>query len=116
MKKTGSRRLSSRLIASRPITVAEHYHLRLPRGDLLQLSGNREYGHRDNKDYSNPSSYFDQVTAIAKPHPFRETLPISALTVTIEPGLENKTTVHDDIRMFVLSFVTFFMGISLFIW
>ncbi|WP_438726750.1 hypothetical protein ACR9YC_09355 [Parasphingorhabdus sp. DH2-15] len=49
-------------------------------------------------------------------HSFRASLPISALAVNIEPEITSHTTIQDDIRMFVLSFLTFFMGISLFIW
>ena len=116
MNKTKSHPLAPRPIGSRPITLAEQYHLRLSRSDLPQFGANMGYGRRGDNEYDNQSSYFHQATAIAKPHPFREGLPISALTVTVEPGAEYKTTIQDDIRMFALSFVTFFMGISLFIW
>jgi hypothetical protein len=121
MNKTEYRSTSSRPIAARPITVAEQYRLRLSRGDLPQFGSNISHSYSDQRDYhdhdyGSPSGYFVQATALAKPHPFREALPISALAVAIEPAAEDTTTVQDDIRMFVLSFVTFFMGISLFIW
>lgn len=49
-------------------------------------------------------------------HYFRASLPITALSVTAEPDVMTGTTIQDDIRMFVLSFLASFMGISLFIW
>lgn len=49
------------------------------------------------------------------PNHFRAELPISALAVAVTPENESKTTVQDDIRMFLLSFIAFFMAFSLFI-
>lgn len=102
-----------RPIASRLLTAAEQHDLLLSLGDLP------EFGRKmlnNQRKYCDASDFSDDSIAIARPHSFRETLPISALTVTVEPGEEEQSTVQDDIRMFVLSFVTFFMGISLFIW
>jgi len=53
---------------------------------------------------------------VSQGHPFRANLPISALAMTVEADLVTETTIQDDIRLFTLSFVTFFLGFSLFIW
>ncbi|MEM1132931.1 MAG: hypothetical protein AAGH53_08345 [Pseudomonadota bacterium] len=49
-------------------------------------------------------------------HPFRAGLPLSALTVEPDPQRAVANSRADDIRLFFLSFATFFLGISAFIW
>ncbi|MEO1045483.1 MAG: hypothetical protein AAFX04_08605 [Pseudomonadota bacterium] len=58
----------------------------------------------------------ERVDSRDRGHPFRAGLPLSALIVEPDPEAAVASSRAEDARLFFLSFATFFLAISAFIW
>ena len=64
-------------------------------------------------DYSRTAAL--DIAAHGRMHGFRQRLPQSALHVQPATDLSGKSAAADDVRLFVMSFIAFFLAIATFI-